>query len=112
MKCHGTDFSCEGLNSNLDNTWQAYRPSAAMHAKDTPESKANMLTQFPWIASEVFLAVCCQANSMILSLLFLIPVFVSPLFSLFLAFLPPPSPNGTLKSPGCSAAALPCLPIL
>lgn len=79
-----------------------------MHAKDTPESKANMLTQFPWIASEVFLAVCCQANSMILSLLLLIPVSFPPLFSLFPSFPRPPWPNGTAKSPRllCRGAAL------
>lgn len=86
-----TGLSCESLNSNLDNTWQAYLQSTAMHAKDTPESKANMLTQFPWIASEVFLGVCCQTNSMILSLLFLILVFpfsLPPSFTLWHAKTP------------------------
>lgn len=53
--------------------------STAIHAEDTPERKANMLTQFPWIPSEVLLAVCCQTNSMILSL-FLILVFPSFIF--------------------------------
>lgn len=32
------------------------------HAGDTPESKANMLTQFPRIASEVLFAARCQAE--------------------------------------------------
>ncbi len=45
-----------------------------MHTEDTQESKANMLTQFLWIPSEVLLRVCCQTNSMILSL-FLTLVF-------------------------------------
>lgn len=52
----------------------------AMHAEHAPERKANMLIQCHWIPSEVFPAVCCQNNSMILSLfLILVP--------------PPPSPH-------------------
>lgn len=54
------------------NTQEAY-----LHAEDAPESKANTLTQFPWIVSEAFFCVRCQNNSMSLSLFILLPGFLS-----------------------------------
>lgn len=61
------DLAYTRLNLYLDNAQQPHLQPTAIHAEDTPERKANMLTQFPWIPSEVLLAVCCQKHSMILS---------------------------------------------
>lgn len=68
------DLSYTSLNSKLDNTEQPDPQPTSVRAEGTPERKANMLTQFPWIPSDVFLGISCQTNSMILSL-FLILVF-------------------------------------
>lgn len=67
-------------------------PPPPPHARDTPESKANMLTQFPRIASEVLFAARCQSEQHDFVIIITYLPHDPP-------FPPPPSPAPS-ESPG------------